>query len=206
MRYLTIGKEVTMANIRCYEEMEHIRGKDKYPNREIEEELIEKVFPKTIEELALKLSNVTAGFYGFTLKQVGQQCGWDKVNSISESLFRELGELKAQEAKESGLDIPGDTRALAMVSISAIYTSSPEYNFEFLKYSPKETVMRIFGACRYFRIAKRLNIDSRITWPTLIPFFEGIAQHLGIECKVEMEVKKLEDDGTCDYLSRFTMI
>lgn len=49
-------------------------------------------------ELTLSLSNVTAGFYGFTLEYAGQQCGWDKVDSISRALFRELGKLKTKEA------------------------------------------------------------------------------------------------------------
>jgi len=195
-----------MADVTLYEEMKDIRGKDKYLNKELEEHLVDKIFPKAAEELVLKLSNVTAGFYGFTLKHIGHQCGWDKVDSISKSLFRELGQLKAIEAQESGIDIPKDTRALAIISISAIYTSSPEYNFEFFKYSPEETVMRYFGLSRYFRIAKKLNIESHISWPVLIPFFEGIAQQIGVECEVEMEIRKLEDDGRCDYLARFTLI
>ena len=195
-----------MTDRKLYEEMKGLRGKDKYPNKELEEHLIEKIFPKTTEELTLRLSNVTAGFYGLALKHIGQQCGWDKVDSISQSLFRELGQLKTIEAQEMGVNIPRDTRALAVVIISAIYTSSPEYNFEILKYTPQETAMRIFGACRYFRIAKKLNIETRITWPNLVPFFEGIAQYVGLRCKVEMEIKKLEDDGRCDYLARFTLI
>lgn len=195
-----------MPDVKFYEEMKSNRGKDKYPNKELEEYLVDKIFPNSAEELALKLSNVTAGFYGFTLKHIGQQCGWDKVDSISRSLFRDLGQLKAIEAQESGMDIPKDTRALAVIIISAVYTSSPEYNFEFFKYSPEETVMRIFGTSRYFRIAKKLNIEAHISWPVLIPFFEGIAQQMGVECKVEMEIRKLEDDGRCDYLAKFTLI
>ncbi len=195
-----------MTDIKCYEEMKRIRGKDKYPDKEIEEHLLEKIFPKTVDELALRLSNVTAAFYGFTLKHIGHQCGWDKVDSISKSLFRELGQLKTVEIQEREVDMPRDTRALAIVLISTIYTSSPEYNFEFLKYTPEETVVRIFGSCRYFRIAKKLNIETHISWPNIIPFFEGVAQQAGVECKVEMEIRKLEDDGICDYLTRFTLI
>ncbi len=139
-----------MTDIKCYEEMKRIRGKDKYPDKEIEEHLLEKIFPKTVDELALRLSNVTAAFYGFTLKHIGHQCGWDKVDSISKSLFRELGQLKTVEIQEREVDMPRDTRALAIVLISTIYTSSPEYNFEFLKYTPEETVVRIFGFMQIF--------------------------------------------------------
>ncbi len=195
-----------MTGLKFYEELSVLRGKDKYPSKELEEHLINRIFPKTAEELALVLSNVTASFYGFTLKHIGKQCGWDKVDSISKSLFRELGQLKTTEAIQRGVEVPRDSRALAIVFISAIYTSSPEFNFEILKYDPKETVMRIFGASRYLRIAKKLNIDGYLSWPVLISFFEGIAQQIGIECKVEMETKKLEDDGRCDCLARFTLV
>ncbi len=195
-----------MTDLKFYEELKVFRGKDKYPSKELEEHLINRIFPKTAEELALVLSNVTASFYGFTLKHIGQQCGWDKVDSISKSLFRELGQLKTKEAIQRGVEVPRDARALAIVYISAIYTSSPEYNFELLKYNSEETVMRIFGASRYLRVARKLNIDRYLSWPILIPFFEGIAQQIGIECKVEMETKKLEDDGRCDCLARFTLI
>jgi hypothetical protein len=195
-----------MAEVKLYEELKDLRGKDKYPSKELEEHLIARIFPKTAEELALVLSNVTASFYGFTLKQIGQQCGWDKVDSISKSLFRELGQLKANEAIQRGVEVPRDARALAIVFISAIYTSSPEFNFEILKYDPKETAMRIFGTSRYLRIAKKLNIDGYLSWPVLMSFFEGIAQQIGIKCKVEMETKMLEDDGRCDCLARFTLV
>lgn len=195
-----------MVGVKLYEELKGIRGKDKYPDKELEEYLVNRIFPRTAEELALRLSNIAAGFYGFTLKHVGQQCGWDKVDSISRSVFRELGKLKAVEARERGIELPRDTRALAIVFISAVYTSSPEYNFEVNKYTPEETVVRIFGASRYFRIARKLDIDAHISFPVLVPFFEGIAQQVDIECKIETETKELEDDGRCDCLARFTLI
>lgn len=194
-----------MADVKFFKQMKSIRAEDKYPNKDLEKHIIDKIFPKDAEELALKLSNVTAGFYGFALKNIGQQCDWDKVDSISKSLFKELGQLKTIEAQEKGVDIPKDTRALAIIFISAVYTSSPEYNFEFFKYTPEETVMRIFGASRYFRIAKKLNIETHISWPVLIPFFEGIAQQVGIECKIEMDRRKFEDNGRCDCLARFIL-
>ncbi len=195
-----------MTEVKLYEELKVSRGKDKYPSKELEEHLLNRIFPKTAEELALVLSNVTASFYGYTLKHIGKQCGWDKVDSISKSLFREIGQLKTNEAIQRGVEVPRDSRAPAIVFISAIYTSSPEFNFEILKYDPKETVMRIFGASRYLRIARKLNIDGYLSWPVLISFFEGIAQQVGIECKVEMETKMLEDDGRCDCLARFILV
>jgi hypothetical protein len=188
-----------------YWAMWDIRAKDIYPDQSVKHLLINKMFPDGVKTMALKLSNVTAGFYGITLKQVGLQCGWDKVDPVSKALFRELGQLKTAEALEMGLPLPKDSRALGMVFVTAVFTSSPEYNFEFIKYTPEETVVRILGACRYYRIAKKLNIDSHITWPTLTSFFEGIAEQMKIECSVTMKVNKLEKDGACDYLARFVM-
>ncbi|MGD0230681.1 MAG: hypothetical protein ABSC19_10030 [Syntrophorhabdales bacterium] len=188
-----------------YERMKGMRGKDTYPDADLEQHLVGTVYPPNAEVLARKLSNVTAAFYGIGLKHLGLQCGWDKVDTVSKDLFHELGHLKAAEAREMGVSIPPDSRALAMVFVTAVYTSSPEYNFAFLSYTPEETVVRIFGACRYYRIAKSLNIAGYLTWPTLTPFFEGIAEELRIPCSVEMKVNSLEDDGACDYLATFVM-
>jgi hypothetical protein len=188
-----------------YERMKGVRAKDVYPDAELERHLVGKVFPPDAEAMARKLSNVTAAFYGMGLKHAGLECGWDKVDAISKGLFRELGHLKAAEARQMGVSLPPDSRAPAIVFVTAVFTSSPEYNFAFLDYTPEKTVMRIFGACRYYRMAKSLDIAGHLTWPTLIPFFEGIAGELRIPCTVEMKVERLEDDGACDYLATFVM-
>jgi hypothetical protein len=188
-----------------YKAMTDIRARDTYPDETVKHALIAAIFPDSVEALALKLSNVTAGFYGLTLKQVGAQCGLNMVDPVSKALFRDLGRLKTAEAQEKGVALPKDSRALGMVFVTAVFTSSPEYNFEFVKYTPEETVVRIFGVCRYYRIAKKLNIESHLTWPVLLPFFEGIADQMGIACGVTMKINRLEKDGTCDYLARFVM-
>lgn len=188
-----------------YERIKGMRGKDVYPDADLQEELVSKVFPPDAEAVARKLSNVTAAFYGLGLKHLGLECGWDKVDTVSKNLFRELGHIKAAEAREMGVFLPPDSRAPAIVFVTAVFTSSPEYNFEFLRYTPEETALRIFGSCRYYRIAKKLDIAGHLTWPTLIPFFEGIAEELTVPCSVEMTVKSLEEDGTCEYLARFVM-
>ncbi len=185
--------------------MKGMRGKYTYPDADLEQHLVNTVYPPNAEVLARKLSNVTAAFYGLGLKHLGLQCGWDKVDTVSKALFHELGQLKAAEAREMGVSLPPDSRAPATVFVTAVYTSSPEYNFAFLTYTPEETAIRIFGACRYYRIATRLNIAEYLTWPTLIPFFEGIVEQLHIPCSVQMKVSRLEDNGDCDYLARFLM-
>jgi hypothetical protein len=188
-----------------YERIKGLRGKDTYPDADLEQYLVSTVYPPNGEVVARKLSNVTAAFYGLGLKHLGLHCGWEKIDPVSKDLFRELGRLKAAEAQEMGVSLPPDSRALAMVFVTAVYTSSPEYNFAFLNYAPEETLLRIFGSCRYYRIARKLNIAGYLTWPTLIPFFQGIAEHLGIPCSVDMKVKSLDDDGACDYLARFAI-
>ena len=146
--------------------------------------LVEKTFPKSAEDMTLKLSNVTAAFYGLTLANVGERFGWKEADAISKSVFRRLGQLKTKEALELGVDLPLDSRAPVLVFITAVHSASPEYNFEVLEYLPEETTIRVFGISRYDRIAKALNIERHLTWPELLPFFEGAAEELGIKCKV----------------------
>ena len=146
--------------------------------------LVEKTFPKSAEDMTLKLSNVTAAFYGLTLANIGERFGWREADAISKAVFRKLGQLKTKEALELGVDLPRDSRAPVLVFITAVHSASPEYNFEVLEYLPDETTIRVFGISRYDRIAKTLNIERHLTWPELLPFFEGAAEELGIKCKV----------------------
>jgi hypothetical protein len=46
-----------MAGVKFYEEMKGFRGKDKYPNKELEEYLVDKIFPKAAEELDITLNS-----------------------------------------------------------------------------------------------------------------------------------------------------
>ena len=96
---------------RIYSEIQGIRADDTYPDEEIKAYLVEKTFPKSAEEMTLKLSNVTAAFYGLMLKHVGQQFGWKEVDVLSKRVFRELGRLKTREALDNGIDLPRDCRA-----------------------------------------------------------------------------------------------
>jgi hypothetical protein len=185
--------------------MQTIRGKDKYPDEQLEAYLVEKVFPRTTEELTLRLSNVVAAFYGFILEHVGEQFGWKAMDDISRTVFRELGQFKTREAIERGLDVPRDSRAPSMVFITAVFTASPEYNFELVKYTPEETVLRVCGISRYDRIAKRLGIEEHLTWPVLTPFFEGVARELNLQCRIDIDGRGLGEEGQCDCYFTFTM-
>jgi hypothetical protein len=188
---------------RVYAEMQGIRAKDSYPDEEVKAYLVDKTFPKNPEELTLKLSNVTAAFYGLMLEGVGERFGWGEADALSKSVFKKLGQMKTKEALESGLDLPKDTRALALVFITAVHSASPEFNFDVFEYLPEETTMRVFGTSRYDRIAKKLNIEEHLTWPELIPFFEGISEAMGIKCKIQTELRELGEDGRCDCIYKF---
>jgi CRP-like cAMP-binding protein len=190
---------------RIYGEMQGIRAADIYPDEEVKAQLVEKTFPKSAEEMTLKLSNVSAAFYGLLLAHVGDRFGWREADAISKSVFRRLGQLKTREALELGVDIPKDSRAPALVFITAVHSASPEYNFEVFEYLPEETVIRVFGVSRYDRIAKKLDIERYLTWPELVPFFEGAAEEMGVSCNVEGDLKELGEEGRYECIYRFTL-
>jgi hypothetical protein len=167
--------------------------------------LVEKTFPKSAEEMTLKLSNVSAAFYGLMLAHIGDRFGWREADTISKGVFRKLGQLKTREALELGVDVPKDSRAPALVFITAVHSASPEYNFEVFEYLPGETVIRVFGVSRYGRIAKKLDIERYLSWPELLPFFEGVAEEMGVKCKVEGELKELGEEGRYDCVYRITL-
>ena len=91
---------------RIYAEMQGIRAKDTYPDEEVKAYLVEKTFPKSAEEMTLKLSNVSAAFYGLMLAHIGDRFGWREADAISKAVFKKLGQLKTREALELGVDVP----------------------------------------------------------------------------------------------------
>jgi hypothetical protein len=97
---------MAITGLRIYAEMQGIRAADVYPDEEVKAELVERTFPKSAEEMTLKLSNVSAAFYGLLLAQVGDRFGWREADAISKSVFRRLGQLKTKEALELGVDLP----------------------------------------------------------------------------------------------------
>jgi CRP-like cAMP-binding protein len=190
---------------RIYAEMQGIRAKDKYPDEEVKAYLVDKTFPKSAEEMTLKLSNVSAAFYGLMLAHIGDRFSWQEADTISKAVFRKLGQLKTREALELGVDVPKDSRAPALVFITAVHSASPEYNFEVFEYLPNETVIRVFGVSRYDRIAKKLDIERYLSWPELLPFFEGVAEEMRVKCKIDGDLKELGKEGKYECVYRFTL-
>lgn len=190
---------------RLYGELQNIRAKDIYPDEEVKAFLVDKTFPASAEELTLRLSNVTAAFYGVMLKLVGEKFGWQEVDLLSKAVFRQLGQLKTREALEGGIEVPPDSRAPCVVFITAVHSASPEYNFHVFEYSPEKTVVRVFGTSRYDRIAKMLGIEEHLTWPELTPFFQGVAEEMGIRCQVAGDLKELGEAGLYDCVYTFRL-
>jgi CRP-like cAMP-binding protein len=188
---------------RLYSEIQAIRANATYPTEEVKAALLEKSFPRSAEDMTLRLSNVTAAFYGLMLKHVGLQFGWQEIDGLSRRVFQELGRLKTREALENGIDLPADTRAPVVVFITAVHSASPEYNFNVLEYLPETSAIRVFGTSRYDRIAKKLDIEQHLTWPELVPFFQGISDELKLSCRIETDLRDLGDGGRYDCIYRF---
>src|SRR5262245_66120403 len=76
---------------RIYAEMQGIRAKDSYPDEEVKAYLVEKTFPKCAEEMTLKLSNVSAAFYGLMLAHSGDRFGWREAGAMHQDGLGEIG-------------------------------------------------------------------------------------------------------------------
>jgi len=182
-----------------------IRNKDEYLEKEIEKVCNDTFFPKSTLELTLDLSNVTSAFYGLALKNIIELVDANAANIISEKIFYDLGRIKTQQCKTKYQSLPDDTTAFAFVVISAIYNASPEYSFNIIKLSPKNTSIKLEGIDRYLRILTQLKIDQHIKFPTLIPFMKGIKDELQLDCEIdyEIEINKPENKTSTTY--KFTI-
>jgi hypothetical protein len=188
-----------------YEALRALRANDRYPDAAHRRAWITTLFPAAPEDAVVGLSNVTAAFFGLLLRNA-EAVGGTPVDVLSRALFRDLGRLKAQEVVAKMPSLPRDTRGLAVVLVSAIFTASPEYTFSIDAYAPERTVLHLSGHDRYHRIAAKLGFERRLAWPTLVPFFEGIASELGVSCSVDADVLRLDADSTCEYVFEFSMI
>src|SRR5581483_5089503 len=142
---------MSITGRKLYGQMQNIRASDVYPDEEVKAFLVEKTFPKSAEDMTLKLSNVAAAFYGLTLANIGERFGWKEADAVSKAVFRRRGQLKTKEALALGVDLPRYARAPVLVFITAVHSASSEYNFEVLEYLPDEATFRVFGISRYDR-------------------------------------------------------
>lgn len=187
-------------------ELEPIRKNDYYGSPELKQELHKALFPSSMEELTLDLSSVTGAFYGLMLKNIGNKIGFDKIDEISKSVFYDLGKTKTKQCSEKMEILPIDTRAFFIVLTSAIFNASPEYTIKVINYTPEKTIFELNGVDRYLRILNQLEISEHITFPTLIPFMNGIKDELNISSELvyKCEIKEGTNEVKCTY--EFTLI
>lgn len=180
------------------ERLNEIRKNDYLKDVGFQKELIEKLFPKTTENLVLDLSNVTSAFYGLLLDNVGKEFGYDKINNVSKTTFYNIGQIKAKQCFEKIENMPIDSRSFLIVLISAIYNASPEYNFNVIEISKEKTIFELYGVDRYLRILNNLSISNHIEFPTLSSFMQGIKDYFKIDCKmnIDFEIINIENNET----------
>lgn len=187
-----------MTQENLLERLKEIRKNDNLRNVELQKELIQKLFPKTTENLVLDLSNVTSAFYGLLLDNVGKEFGYDKIDSLSKTTFYNIGQIKAKQCFEKIENLPIDSSTFLIVLISAIYNASPEYYFNVVEISEEKTIFELYGIDRYLRILNNLSISKYIEFPTLSTFMEGIKDYFKIDCNIEIdfEIINLENNDT----------
>jgi hypothetical protein len=175
-----------------------------YPSAEFKAEIIDIFFPSDTLSLTKDLSSMSGAYYGLLLKTIGEEFGSHQINKISEKIFFELGKQKAQQAIDIYPMLPRDTRAFAIILVSAIYNSSPEFNFEIIKYRANQTMIEVHGIDRYLRVLTQLGIEGHVTFPTLLPFLKGIREYLNIKCKITHHFQKLLKKSETMCIFNFT--
>ncbi len=187
----------TQEKIKLFRE---IRGDDIYPSNEIRDAFYELLCPNNLTEMTLNQSTMAAAFYGYMLKNMGARFGMDVIDETSISVVRDFGYLKTKEYLQKNVPVHLDARGPGEVLMAAlISTSNPEYKVEFIQYEEAKTVIRLFGTCRYYKMASKLGIQSYLSLPIIKPWFESIVEELKINCSIEVEKKFQNTDGRCEF-------
>jgi hypothetical protein len=175
------------------------RKHDVYLPEMDQDQIISDFFPGTFTELTQRLSDITGAFYGGLLKQAGKLYGEDSVHELSTAFMYDLGSRMAVKNIETKPDLQPGIPAVAKVIIGAIFTSSPEYNFDFKELNDHRVELLIKGADRYHRITQSLHIAGLLKWPVIEPFIQGVCDTMGLDVLLEMKVLKLDPDSSCLY-------
>jgi hypothetical protein len=188
------------------EDLKQIRKNDFYGNSDLEIKLKDLLFPTSTEELTLDLSNVTSAFYGLMLKNIGNEIGLDKIDEISKSTFYDLGKAKSEQCQIKMNNIAKDTTTYFIVLASAIFNASPEYTFKIIEFTKEITIFELNGVDRYLRILKELEISDYVTFPTLIPFMEGIKDYFEINSTIEYDLQYIEGTNETKCIYKFNLL
>ncbi|WP_250254377.1 hypothetical protein [Chryseobacterium sp. Marseille-Q3244] len=161
--------------------------------------IISDFFPGTFTELTQRLSDITGAFYGGLLKQAGKLYGAKTINELSTAFMYDLGSKMALRNLEAKPDLQPGIPAVAKIVIGAVFTSSPEYNFDFKELNDHRVELLIKGVDRYHKITQSLQIAGLLKWPVIEPFIQGVCDTMGLDVLFEMKVLKLNLDSSCIY-------
>lgn len=175
------------------------RKHDVYHSEMDQDQIISEFFPPTFTELTQRLSDITGAFYGGLLKQAGKLYGEETINELSTAFMYDLGSRMALRNLETKPGLQPGIPAVAKILIGAVFTSSPEYNFDFKELNDHRAELLIKGADRYHRITQSLQIAGLLKWPVIEPFIQGVCDTMGLDVLFEMEVLKLDPDSSCAY-------
>jgi hypothetical protein len=184
-----------------YVALSDFRTHDIYLPEMDQDQIIADFFPGTFKELTQRLSDITGAFYGGMLKQAGKLYGAEAVEQLSSTFMYDLGSGMAVRNMEAKPDLKPGIPAVAKILIAAVFTSSPEYNFEFKELNDHKAELLIKGVDRYHKITQSLQIAGLLKWPVIKPFIRGVCDTMGLDVLLEMKVLKLDPDSSCSYLT-----
>ncbi|MDN3692028.1 hypothetical protein QWZ06_07055 [Chryseobacterium tructae] len=162
-------------------------------------QMISDFFPATFTELTQRLSDITGAFYGGLLKQAGNLYGEEAINELSTAFMHDLGSKMALRILQTKPNLQPGIPAVAKILIGAVFTSSPEYNFDFKELNDQRVELLIKGVDRYHKITQSLQIAGLLKWPVIEPFIQGVCDTMGLDVLFEMNVLKLDPDSSCAY-------
>ncbi|WP_160138656.1 hypothetical protein [Chryseobacterium sp. c4a] len=164
-----------------------------------QDQIILDLFPATFTELTQRLSDITGAFYGGLLKQAGTLYGEEAINKLSTAFMHDLGSKMALRILQTQPNLQPGIPAVAKILIGAVFTSSPEYNFDFKELNDQRVEVLIKGVDRYHKITQSLQIAGLLKWPVIEPFIQGVCDTMGLDVLLEIKVLKLDPDSSCSY-------
>ncbi|MGE8533527.1 hypothetical protein KYG33_08380 [Chryseobacterium sp. D764] len=182
-----------------YLALSDFRKHDVYLPEMNQAQIISDFFPGTFTELTQRLSDITGAFYGGMLKQIGRLYGVEAIEQLSSTFMYDLGSRMTLRNLETKPNLQPGIPAAAKILIGAIFTSSPEYNFEFKELNDHQCELLIKGVDRYHKITQSLQIAGLLKWPVIKPFLQGVCDTLGLDVLLEIKVLKLDPDSSCSY-------
>ncbi|MDQ1854983.1 MULTISPECIES: hypothetical protein [unclassified Chryseobacterium] len=182
-----------------YLALSDFRKNDIYLPEMNQAQLIADFFPGTFTELTQRLSDITGAFYGGMLKQIGKLYGPEAIEQLSSTFMYDLGSRMALRNLETKPNLQPGIPAVAKILIGAVFTSSPEYNFEFKELNDYKCELLIKGVDRYHKITHSLQIAGLLKWPVIKPFIQGVCDTMGLDVLLDIKVLKLDPDSSCSY-------